>query len=106
VFEAAGRFPPRHGQPRVARIHGITAAFPRPTAGPLWHDPALQWPPGREVAGMPPLEPIWVAFVTVMLTGCRCWPCGRFVADAGAAETGSPGRVLADAADQLTESWT
>jgi hypothetical protein len=55
---------------------------------------------------MPPLEPIWVAFVTVMLTGCRCWPCGRFVADAGAAETGSPGRVLADAADQLTESWT
>jgi hypothetical protein len=55
---------------------------------------------------MPPLEPIWVAFVTVCRPAVWCWPCGRFGADAGAAEAGSPGRVLADAADQLAESST
>jgi hypothetical protein len=55
---------------------------------------------------MPPLEPIWVAFVTVVLTGCLVQGVRRFGADAGAAEAGSPGRALADAADQLAESST
>src|SRR5215216_7324262 len=45
------------------------------------------WPRGRR---MPPLEPSWVAFVTVVLAGCVVLGCGRFVADAGAAEAGSP----------------
>ena len=55
---------------------------------------------------MPSLEPIWVAFVTMVLTGWLVLACGRLGADAGAAEAGSPGRGLADAATQLAESST
>src|SRR5215213_4328268 len=52
---------------RVERGAGDTS--PDPTAGPLWHHPE-QEPPGRGGRRMPPLEPLWVAFVTVVLAGC------------------------------------
>ena len=106
MFEAAGRFPPRHGQPRSTRVHGITAAFPRPTAGPRWHDPAQHGHLAQRSQGCHRWNPISVAFVTVVLTGWLVQGVRRVGADAGAAEAGSPGRVLADAADQPAESWT
>src|SRR5829696_1594800 len=88
---------------RVERGAGDTS--PDPTAGPLWHHPE-QEPPGRGVTGChhwnrsgSPSSPwSWPAV--------WCWGCGRFVADAGAAEAGRRAGSWSTPANQLAQSST